>query len=64
MSKLPNGIRVISYKLSLYPLRGCASPFFASGKRLTHDRSNAINASGSIAFAPVDYHQLTSGSQS
>ena len=64
MSKLPNGIRVISYKLGLYPLRGCASPFLASGKRLTLDHGNAINASGSIAFAQVDYHQLTLGSLS
>jgi hypothetical protein len=64
MSKLPNGIRVISYKLGSYPLLGCAWPFLVPGTRLTHERSKAINASGSIAFAQVDYHQSTSGRQS
>ena len=63
MSKLPNGIRVISYELGLYPLRGCPNHFLASGRRYSHDRTRAISASNSIAFDQVDYHQMTSGSQ-
>ncbi|NUU39435.1 hypothetical protein [Pseudomonas sp. C2B4] len=63
MSKLPNGIRVISYELGFYPLRGCLLHFHLSGRRYSQGRTAAINALSSIAFDPVDYHQMTAGNQ-
>lgn len=54
---------IANVELGLYPLRDCPIHFLASGRRYSHDRTRAISASNSIAFDPVDYHQMTSGSQ-
>jgi hypothetical protein len=63
MSKLPNGIRVISYELGSNPLRGCPLHFLLSGRRFSQGRTAAINAPNSIASDQVDYHQMTAGKQ-
>jgi hypothetical protein len=63
MSKLPNGIRVISYELGSYPLQVYLLHFLLSGKRYSQDRTGAINASSSIAFDHSDCHPMPAGSQ-
>jgi hypothetical protein len=61
MSKLPNGIRVISYEHGSYLLRVCPMHFLLSGSRYSQDRTVAINDCSSIAFDQNDYHQMTAG---
>jgi len=63
MSKLPNGIRVISYELDSCPIRSRLLHFLLSGRRYSQDRAGVINVSSSIASAPVDCHPITAGSQ-
>ena len=63
MLKLPNGSKVISYGFSSYPIRVYPLHFLLSGRRYSHVPSTAINASSSIAFDNVDYHQMTTRSQ-
>jgi hypothetical protein len=63
MSKLPNGSKVISYGFGSYPRRFCPVHFLLSGRRHSQGRILASNASSSIAFDNVDYHQTTIGKQ-
>jgi len=63
MSKLPNGSKVISYGFSSYPIRFCPLHFPLSGRRHSQGRILASNASSSIAFDNLDYHQMTTGKQ-
>jgi len=63
MSKLPNGIRVISYEHGSTPLRVCPMQFLMPGRHRSQARSAAMNASSSIAFDQVDCHPMTLGIQ-
>jgi hypothetical protein len=63
MSKLLNGSRVISYEFGSYPFRFCPLHFLLSGRRYSQGQAAAINASSSIAFDNVDYHQTITGNQ-
>jgi hypothetical protein len=64
MSKLPNGIRVISYELDSYLMHRGSLHLLLSGRRYSQDPSGVtINVSSSIAFDPVDCHSITGGSQ-
>lgn len=63
MSKLPNGIKVISYELSLATLRGRLLHFLLADRRDALEQTGAIDASCSIAFGHVDCHLMVVGSQ-
>ncbi|EJM72640.1 hypothetical protein PMI31_03503 [Pseudomonas sp. GM55] len=63
MSKLPNGIRVISYEHGSHPIRIHPLHFLLTGKCFSLDRTAETNVSSSIAFDSVDYHQMTARNQ-
>jgi hypothetical protein len=59
MLKLPNGSRVISYEFGSCLTALCPLHLRLSGKRHSQGLTLSINASSSIAFDNVDYHQIT-----
>ena len=61
MSKLPNGIRVISYELGSYLLRVHPLHFLLSGGRYLQHLSFTYCVSNSIAFDQFDYHRMAQG---
>ncbi|PYY67846.1 hypothetical protein CRX42_24910 [Pseudomonas jessenii] len=63
MSKLPNGIRVISYEHGSFPLRVRPMHFLMSGRHCSQVRSATMNDLSSIAFDQVDCHPMTAGIQ-
>jgi hypothetical protein len=63
MSKLPNGIRVISYELGSYLLRVHPLHFLLFGGRFLQHLFFTNCVSNSIAFDQFEYHRTAEGKQ-